>query len=151
MSALDQDRWSHSGGVASTEDLLRAAKHEGAALCCSLQNPVVRPWAREAIDAWERRVDRLIEREVPLDVAWLRGGPILRSSANGYGGYAPGAEAWWLERRIKSRTATLDLMISMLADRSAAKGHLAVGGAQPEAAATCEAKPAIPFRENHRG
>jgi len=101
--------------VARPEEFLRAARLEGEALRRSLEDPVVRPWAPEAINAWERRVEQLIERDVGQSPEPGRRGPII-GSASGAGGYEPGAELWWLECRIDRKIAELDRIIDMLGD-----------------------------------
>jgi hypothetical protein len=108
---LELDRWVPAAGAARSKDLLRAAKLEGVALRRSLGNPVVRAWAGDAIDGWERRLERLLEREVPAYAA-ARGGPILAAGLDGRIGFGPGAETTWLESRLDRRIAQLERLIA---------------------------------------
>jgi hypothetical protein len=107
--------------VARPEEFLRAARLEGEALRRSLEDPVVRPWAPDAINAWERRVERLIERDLGQSPERGRGGPVI-GSASGDGGYEPGGELWWLEFRIDRRMEELDRIMAVLGDGCAANG-----------------------------
>lgn len=96
-----------SGVIARpSEELLRHGRHEGLALRRALEDPAIRSWAPQAVNAWESRVERLIGRDPDFSDGQSPRGPILGSSRWG-DHYEAGAQVSWLALRIDRRLADL--------------------------------------------